>query len=108
MAPHLTFQHTLHGYLVGPIWWPVGEECSKPLAPMAIDAATTLRDALSDATNDGDFQHCCIGDGYIETVATIHKPDGRTYRRTRMTALEDCKSVADMVASDWAGPAWCE
>lgn len=105
----IEFEHRISGYLVGNIWMPnveawktldyrLSEEDSRFTSP------GTLRDHVLRATNDGDFRGCDIADGVLITVATIHKPDGRVYRRERLTPLERCSTVADMVRSDWNGP----
>lgn len=104
----IQFHHTIRGHLVGNIWMP-NAECWKDLAyditgeDVRFTEPCTLRDHVLRATNDGDFQHCEIAGGFIETVATITKGE-RVYRRTRLTALDDCRSVADMVRTDWDGP----
>lgn len=101
---------TIHGYLVGGIWWPYGAECYKDLSydilreqDRTVGGKMTLREHVLRATNDGDFQSCEIADGYLEI--RIRKPDktGRTIR-TRMFPLDMFPSISDCVKSDWSGP----
>lgn len=102
-------QVTIHGYVVGPIWWPVGHECYKFFTydltreDKRFSEPGTLRDHVLVITNDGDFQHCEIADGYLE--ATTTKEQGSTVtRKTRLFNLSIFPSIADCVKLDWDGP----
>ena len=106
----ITFHHEIRGYLVGEIWMP----CTEAWKPLAYDLTSedsrftspgTLRDHVLRATNDGDFRGADIADGVLITVATIRKGE-RLYRRERITPLDRCKSVSDMVRADWDGPTY--
>lgn len=99
-----TYEISIHGFLVGPIWWPAGAECFKTLH---YDANTqevrwgepgTLRDHVLAAAMDGDFQGCAIAQG--ELVIRRRK-GGRTV--TRSWPLSRFPSVADCLHSD---PDW--
>lgn len=109
MSRSITFQHTLEGYLVGPIW--AGCEAHKPFAyNVALEDKLflqpgSLRDHLLRVTNDGDFVSCEVADASLVTKAIITK-GSRRYVRERVTPLERCKSVADMVRVDWEGPSF--
>lgn len=96
----------LRGFVVGPIWWPAGAECYKPLEYNCTDQNArwsepgTLRDHVLRATNDGDFQHCTIAHG--ELVVTVQR-ERRTIKRS--FPLSKFPSVADCLHPD--GDDWC-
>jgi|GEM_PF-2548864 len=102
--------HTIRGYVVGALWMP-GAEAFKPFTydltreEQRWSAPGTLRDHVCDITNDGDFQSCDIAEGELVTTITVAR-GARVYTRTRVTPLERCASVADMVRTDWPGPIW--
>ncbi len=96
---------TISGFVVGPIWWPVGQECYKPFTYNVTreDESSTepssLRDHVLAITNDGDFQYCKIADGFLEI--TIRKPNRS---RSRVFELDIFPSIADCLKDDWCGP----
>ena len=98
-------QITINGYVVGEIWQPGCGECYKPFSydvaweDRLLSEPGTLRDHVLRITNDGDFQHCRIADGYLE--ATIYKPNRS---RSRIFDLSTFKSVLDCIMEDWEGP----
>lgn len=110
MKAQITFEHSIRGYLVGPIWWPAGSECWKDLRYSITDqdfrfsdGPAPLRTHCDRAVNDGDFQHCAIAQGEIVTRATIHR-GGRVYTRTVSRPLTCFPSARDYLHSD---PDWC-
>ena len=95
------------GYVVGPIWWPVGEECYKAFTYNVTNEKKrwsepgTLREHVLAITNDGDFQGCEIADGTLEV--TIYKPNRSRSRTFDLTLFP---SIADCVKTDWCGPSF--
>jgi hypothetical protein len=96
------------GFVVGPIWWPVGVECYKPLnysitrEDARFSAPGTLRDHVLAATNDGDFQHCTIAQGRLVVTRLIG-----SRRVTRGWPLDYFPSVRDCLhpdGDDWFPP----
>lgn len=102
-------QISIHGFLVGPIWWPVGAECWKHLSYDLTDhdsrfvARGTLRDHVLTAINDGDFQHCVIARGEIVIQTTCRNNAGETIRRSRSWPLDRFPSIRDCLHAD---PDW--
>lgn len=100
---------TIHGYLVGPIWQPVSEECSKPFThdTTAYDRRcgerNTLREHVFEITRDRDFQHCEIADGYLEVSRTMHGGWGNMITHTRKFNLERFPSITDYLKTNWEG-----
>ena len=103
----------IDGYLVGKIWMPA-TECYKPLDYTFVrkenerrspwqDAHETLRDALLQITNDGDFQSCGVADGML-TVTRQDGSGGRKRSYSRCFPLDSFPSISDMICADWAGP----
>jgi hypothetical protein len=98
-------EFTVTGYVVGPIWWPVGEECYKHFSynltceDERFTEPATLREHVLSITNDGDFQYSEIADGFL--TATIRKP-GRA--RSRNFPLDMFPSIKDCIKDDWCGP----
>lgn len=95
---------TLSGYIVGPIWWPTGAECFKPLTFSVLDYrdrcdGATLRDCVLSALQDGDFQSASIAQGQI----LITMQNERQHRVTRAFPLSKFADVADCLHSD---PDW--
>jgi hypothetical protein len=105
----VSFEHYIRGYVVGPIWWPVGTEAWKHLTYDITDQDArwsepgTLRDHALRALNDGDFQSCSIAAGELVTIATIQR-NGRTYTRRESRPLTCFPSIADCLHED---PDWC-
>jgi len=97
---------SLRGFVVGPIWWPVGEECYKPLDYSITDQNArwsepgTLRDHVLRATNDGDFQSCTLAQA--ELVVERRTGNRRVIRSFRLSRFP---SVADCLHPD--GDDWC-
>jgi len=95
----------IRGFVVGPIWWPVGTECFKELSynvtheDARMSGPGTLRDHVLCATNDGDFQSCAIACG--ELIATSYRKDRKV---VRSWPLERFPSVSDCLHPD---PDWC-
>jgi hypothetical protein len=109
----MNLQLTIRGYVVGPIWWPVGAECYKDLAyDVTRESARffrerpTLRSHLNllMAEHGGDFQSATIAQG--ELIVTATKQVGATtVRRTRAWPLETFPSIRDYLhpeGQDWA------
>jgi hypothetical protein len=107
----MNLQITIRGYVVGPIWWPVGAECWKDLAydvtreSERFDEALTLRDHMRRVMfeHGGDFQSATIAQG--ELIVTATKQVGATtVRRTRAWPLETFPSIRDYLhpeGQDW-------
>lgn len=97
---------SLRGYVVGPIWWPAGSECYKPLAYSItrengrFTEPGTLRDHVLRATNDGDFQSCTLARAEL----VIERRQGNR-RVIRSFPLSRFPSVADCLHPD--GDDWC-
>lgn len=104
--PKTHVEITISGYVVGPIWWPCGQECYKPFRydlsreDARFTEPGTLRDHVLRITNDGDFQGCEIADGIL--TATTHRPNRKKSRNFDLTIFP---SIADCVKTDWCGPA---
>ena len=98
----MNIQWNIRGYLVGPIWWPVGAECWKDL-DFTCDDESTLRDNVVRAhCFDGDFSSCDIAQG--ELVGTYRKQvGGKTVTVQRSFPLTMFPSVKDCLHSD---PDW--
>ncbi len=87
------YQHQILGTIVGPIWWPVGAECTKEVCVTA-EEDDTLRDVVLRVTSSGDFQHCSIADGMLRTEQT--SACGRMVTtRMRYTELATFPSIQD-------------
>ena len=107
-----TTKITIDGYLVGPIWWPIGAECWKDLAFDATNhesrcvngdgspAKLTLREMVLAASQDGDFRGCDIAHGFV----TIERSGPLNTSRKRSFPLTMFPSVADCIKADWDGP----
>ena len=97
---------SLRGFVVGPIWWPAGAECYKPLAYSItredgrFSEPGTLRDHVLRATNDGDFQHCTLACAKL----VVERRNGNR-RVVRSFPLSHFPSVADCLHPD--GDDWC-
>lgn len=96
---------SLRGYIVGPIWWPAGAECFKPLdyditSESARMDGGTLRDHVLRATNDGDFQSATLA--HAELV--VERRNG-SRRVIRSFPLSRFPSVADCLHPE--GDDWC-
>lgn len=97
---------SLRGFIVGPIWWPAGAECYKPLDYNLTDmdarfsAPGTLRDHVLRATNDGDFQHATLAQAEL----VVERRQGNR-RVIRSFSLAHFPSVADCLHPD--GDDWC-
>lgn len=104
-----TKQITIYGYLVGPIWWPINTECSKPLEYDATeeDSRSTeplsLREHVLRATNDGDFQFCKIADGFLEVSVSRQSKTG-IFKHSRTFPLSLFPSIADLLKKNWEDP----
>ncbi len=108
----IAFQHEIRGALVGELWWPAGAEAWTPLAydltreDSRFTEPATLREHCLHllAERGGDFQGGGeFGDCALLSTLTIHK-GARVYRRTRVTELSRCKSVADLINANWESP----
>lgn len=108
----LAFSHEIHGSLVGSLWWPAGESAWTDLAydltreDSRFLAPATLREHCLHvlAERGGDFQGGgAFGDCQLISTVTIRK-GGRVYRRSRVTDLSRCNSVADLIDPDWERP----
>lgn len=102
---------TIEGFLVGNIWMPAAE-CFKHLTfdvdshrsrCVSSDGSRyTLRDAMLEATRDGDFQSCVVAAGTLRIeVTTI--TEGRRVSRSRSWPLDRFPSIRDMLHAD---PEW--
>jgi hypothetical protein len=96
---------SLRGFIVGPIWWPAGAECYKPLdysitRESALIDGGTLRDHVLRATNDGDFQSATLACAEL----VIERRAGNR-RVIRSFQLSHFPSVADCLHPD--GDDWC-
>lgn len=109
-------QISIRGYVVGPIWWPSGAECFKPLSynltreNARFTEPGSLRDHVLAATNDGDFQSCTIACGELVVKRTSYTTDAQqriTRKRcvTRIFPLSRFPSIADCLHPD--GDDWC-
>lgn len=96
----------LQGFIVGPIWWPVGAECFKPLDYSLTDQEArwsepgTLREHVLSATRDGDFQHATLA----HAVLVVERRLG-SRRVIRSFPLSHFPSVADCLHPE--GDDWC-
>lgn len=96
----------LRGFVVGPIWWPVGTECYKPLEYSCTDTNSrwsepgTLRDHVLCVINDGDFQSCTLA--HAELIVERRKGNRRVIRSWPLSRFP---SVADCLHPD--GDDWC-
>lgn len=103
---------SIRGYLVGPIWWPVGEECWKDLCYDVLreegrfSEPPTLRDHLNHLVAElgGDFQGCSIAQGELIIRTSRRDSAGATITRTRAWPLDRFPSAKDYCHSD---PDWC-
>lgn len=91
------------GYIVGKIWWPVGQECFKPIdydvTRHSFSDKPELRDHILKITCDGDFQGASIARGEV----TIEMRNGRR-KVTRSFPLSKFPSIADCLhpsGDDW-------
>lgn len=97
---------SLRGYIVGPIWWPAGAECYKPLSYSISDERCrwsepgTLRDHVVAAVNDGDFQSATLAHAEI----VIERRNGNR-RVIRSFPLSHFPSITDCLHPD--GEDWC-
>jgi hypothetical protein len=97
---------SLRGFIVGPIWWPAGAECYKPLSYSITDERVrwsepgTLRDHVLAATNDGDFQSATLAQAEL----VVERRAGNR-RVIRSFPLSHFPSVADCLHPD--GDDWC-
>lgn len=97
---------SLRGYIVGPIWWPVGMECYKPLSYSLTrknklwSEPGTLRDHVLAAVNDGDFRSATLA----HAALVIERRKGNRVV-TRAFPLSHFPSVADCLHPD--GDDWC-
>lgn len=102
----------LRGDICGPIWWPVGAICGKPISTR-LDRHDRIEDAINSALmrEGGDFQ-----DGGRLTADSVIEIEHVTYRtresdslivgrtvRSRMVPVSDLPSLADMVDSEHYG-----
>lgn len=97
----------IRGFVVGPIWWPAGAECYKPLdysitreGVRMVPDRGTLRDHVLRATNDGDFQSATLARAKL----IIERRRG-SRRVIRSWPLSQFPSVADCLHPD--GDDWC-
>lgn len=96
----------LRGFIVGPIWWPAGVECYKPLnysitrEDGRFSEPGTLRDHVLRATQDGDFQSATLA--CAEIVVTCQRERRRV---TRSFPLSHFPSIADCLHPE--GDDWC-
>ncbi len=94
------------GFIVGPIWWPAGAECFKPLQYSLTDhdrrssEPMTLREHVLRATNDGDFQSATLA----HAVLVVERRLG-SRRVIRSFPLSKFPSVADCLHPE--GDDWC-
>jgi hypothetical protein len=98
-------QITIRGFLVGPIWWPAGEECFKRFTydvtreDQCSGSRGTLRDHVLAIIDDGDFQHCRVACG--ELAIEVRRSNGRTtYTKERRWPLAHFSSIADCLRDD--------
>jgi hypothetical protein len=100
---------SIRGFVVGPVWWPAGVECFKPLDyDLTREDARflepgTLRDHILAATNDGDFQHCTIAQGELIIETTRRDKASAIVKRIRSWPLDRFPSIADCLHP---GPDW--
>lgn len=97
---------SLRGFIVGPIWWPSGSECYKPLSYNITDHDArwsepgTLREHVVAAVCDGDFQSASLACAEL----VIERRAGNR-RVIRSFPLSKFPSVADCLDPD--GDDWC-
>lgn len=97
---------SIRGFIVGPIWWPAGEEYYKPLSYSITNEGArwsepgTLRQHVLAATNDGDFQNATLACAEL----VIERRTGNR-RVIRTFPLSRFPSVADCLHPD--GDDWC-
>ena len=103
-------QVSIQGYIVGPIYWPAGQECFKTLNYNVVaqnrswGEPGSLREHVVRALNDGDFQSCSIAQGRLVVTTTRRDKAGATIRRTREWPLSRFPSIADCLhpeGDDW-------
>jgi hypothetical protein len=106
----IEFRHVIRGYLTGALWCgaaafvPIAYDLTREDARLGGDA--TLRDHALHllAEHGGDFAGGPeFGDAALFTTVIIRR-GGRVYRRERITELTACKSIADLVDTEWAHP----
>ncbi len=93
---------TIHGAYGGRIWMPA-TMCAKPLNAKlrASDSRKddTLREAVLDILNDGDFQNCQLAsDCFIRFTRQVPDAKGYCRRHTRMMDVTAFPSIADLIA----------
>lgn len=110
MTRHVSI--AIEGFLVGPIWQP-SVEGYKPLAfdvdshrkrcTSSDGSRYTLRDAMLEATRDGDFQYAAVAQGVLRVTSTRAGTDGRRVTHSRAWPLARFPSIRDMLHDD---PDW--
>lgn len=103
---------TIEGFIVGPSWMP-GTECYKSLhfdvvghrgrCTSSAGDRYALRDAMLEATRDGDFQSAVVAQGMLHIDSTRIGADGRRVTHSRAWPLERFPSISDMLHDD---PDW--
>lgn len=98
------YRIVLSGGLVGPIWWPAGVECCKPVTIDLRDLASrmdnpTMRELLLYVTqrHGGDFQGCDFTEDTTIVVSREVMTAQHLTVRARYWPITAFKSVADMV-----------
>lgn len=98
----------IRGFVVGPIWWPAGGECFKPLAydlkdhDARFSEPGTLRDHVLRATNNGDFQSCTVAQGELVIERRVgNRRVIRSWPLSRFPSVADCLHPE---GADWCPP----
>lgn len=109
---------TLHGAICGPIWWPTGAKCGKPIdtyiqriEPRDVSKVRrSIFDIVADVCNDGDFQAAKLSaDSFIQiehTTLYTRDTDDVIVKRVshaRIVDLAALPSVADLVDAEAYG-----
>jgi hypothetical protein len=101
-----TITSQIRGTVVGPIWWPVGEDMQKHVRvdltrerDRFTERAGSLRHMVINIVADGDFQSASLtGDSELIVTCTSRGPNGTVSQKSRFIPLAKIKSIADCVA----------
>lgn len=88
---------SIKGYLIGAIWWPVGEECYKPISYSVtredgrFSEPGTLRDHVLHMLMEhgGDFQNARVA-GEIVVTSEMVSDNRHVIKRRRVLFARDC------------------
>ncbi len=89
---------TISGTYGGSIWMPA-VVCAKRFET-TVEADQTLREAVLQVLDDGDFQNCSIAEGTVGFARSL--PDRRGFQRYHRRSMDMAvfRSIADCLASD--------